>query len=88
MKKLDKLGRKIPEFDRSAANKKGAKTRKEKSGENIYSQIGAIGGRASARGHFGKLKEENPEELKRISDQAIRAKQTKQEEAVLREAAE
>lgn len=56
--RYDKLGRRIPEFDRSAANKQGAKTKKEKYGPDYHAGIGANGGRARKRGYFGKLKDE------------------------------
>lgn len=53
----DKLGRVIPNFDRSAANKKGAATKKEKDAD-FYPRIGANGGRARKRGYFGILKDQ------------------------------
>lgn len=65
MPRYDKLGRKIPEFDRSAAGKKGAQTRLKKD-PDFYSKIGYRGGKAHGRGYLGKLKEENPEELARV----------------------
>lgn len=66
----DKLGRRIPDFDRSAANKKAAKTQKEKYGPNHHARIGTSGGRARKRGYFGNLKDTDPEALKEISRRA------------------
>lgn len=68
--KRDKLGRRIPQFDRSAAGKKSAKTQKEKYGPDFHSRIGADGGRKRTRGYFGKLKAENPEALTKITKEA------------------
>lgn len=55
----DKLGRRIPEFDRSAANKKAAQTRKEKHGSTFNARIGALGGsaRTNSKG-FGAMDED------------------------------
>lgn len=73
--KLDKLGRRIPQFDRSAAGKKAMATLKEKNGEDYPSRIGAHGGHKRTRGHFGKLKDEGHEEkLKSISKEASDAR--------------
>jgi hypothetical protein len=69
MTRYDKLGRKIPEFDRSAANKKGAQTRLAKDPE-AFSKMGKSHRSKTGRGHFGKLKEEAPEALRRISTEA------------------
>lgn len=55
--RFDKLGRRIPQFDRSAAGAKGAKTQKEKYGNDFHTKHGAIGGRKRARGYFGTLKD-------------------------------
>lgn len=63
----DKLGRRIPEFDRSAAGKKAALTNKEKD-EHHYNKLGTVGGKRRTRGYFGKLKDEGRvEELKTLS---------------------
>lgn len=66
--KRDKLGRRIPVFDRKAAAKKAQKTREEKHGPNFNSRIGSMGARHRTRGYFGKLKDEGKtEELRNIS---------------------
>lgn len=76
MTRLDKLGRRIPEFDRSAANRKGAQTRKDKYGTNIHSRVGSMGARMRTRGYFGKLKAEGKEdELKKLSQRGVEARQ-------------
>ena len=76
MTRLDKLGRRIPEFDRSAANRKGAQTRKDKYGTDIHSRVGSMGARMRTRGYFGKLKDEGKdEELKKLSQKGIEARQ-------------
>ena len=67
MVRFDKLGRRIPEFDRSAAGRKSAQTQKEKYGNDFHARIGADGGRRRTAGHFGKLKNENPEALQELS---------------------
>ena len=78
MPKYDKLGRKIPEFDRSAANKKGAQTRKEKHGADIHSRIGRVGASLGTRGYFGKLKDDGKtEELKALSRKAVEERERK-----------
>lgn len=70
-KKFDKLGRKIPVFDRSAAAVKANKTSKEKYGPDHHKRIGAIGGSHSTRGYFGSLKDQGKtEELKTIAKNA------------------
>lgn len=75
MERLDKLGRKIPEFDRSAANKKGAQTKKENYGRDKHSRDGSMGGRVGTRGYFGKLKDEgDTKELKKLSEKGIAAR--------------
>jgi len=65
--RFDKLGRRIPAFDRSAAGKKAAATNKEKN-ENYYNELGAAGGKHRSRGYFGKLKDEGRiEELRQLA---------------------
>lgn len=65
--RLDKLGRRIPKFDRVAAGKKAAVINKEKD-EHHYSKLGSVGGRRTGRGHFGRLKDEGRiEELREVS---------------------
>lgn len=72
-KRFDKLGRRIPEFDRSAASKKGAITQKEKNGPDFHKRIGAAGGHARKRGHFGNLKDEGKtEELRALAKNGTR----------------
>lgn len=66
MQRTDKLGRKIPDFDRSAANKKGAQTRLAKD-PDTFSKMGKAHRKKTGRGYFGKLKEEDPEALRKIS---------------------
>lgn len=56
--RLDKLGRKIPTFDRSAAGKKANETMKELYGSDFQSRNGITGGSVRSRGYFGKLKDE------------------------------
>jgi len=63
----DKLGRRIPQFDRSAAGKKSAQTQKEKYGPDFHKRIGADGGRHRTRGYLGKLKAESPETLRQVT---------------------
>jgi len=76
MQKFDKLGRRIPEFDRSAAGKKGVETRKERYGADYQSRIAANGGRHRTRGYLGRLKDSgNTEELKSLSEKARRARE-------------
>lgn len=55
--RFDKLGRRIPQFDRSAAASKGAKTQKEKYGNDFHTKHGTAGGRKRTRGYFGTLKD-------------------------------
>lgn len=55
--RFDKLGRRIPQFDRSAAGAKGAQTQKEKHGNDFHARHGAAGGRKRTRGYFGTLKD-------------------------------
>lgn len=74
----DKLGRRIPDYDRSAANKRGNATKKEKYGNDYHARIGADGGRHRGRGYFGKLKDEGKtKELKTLSEQALKARKIK-----------
>ena len=77
----DKLGRRIPEFDRSAANKKAAATSKERRGDDFHSRIGADGGRNRSRGYFGILKDQGKtEELKNIAHRgAVKSNQIQAE---------
>lgn len=78
--KHDKLGRRIPQFDRSAAGKKSAKTQKEKYGPDYHSRIGTVGARKRTRGYFGKLKAEGKtEELSNIGKAGRKARATKEE---------
>ena len=81
MTRLDKLGRRIPEFDRSAANKKGADTRKDLYGTDAYSRIGSLGGRVRTRGYFGKLKDDgNTAELKKLSQKGVEVRRNHTDE--------
>lgn len=74
----DKLGRRIPDFDRSAASKKSAETAKEKYGSDFHARNGADGGKYRGRGYFGHLKDEGKtEELKALSHQAHEVKAAK-----------
>ena len=78
MQRVDSLGRKIPTFNRSAAGKKAAQTRKERYGSDIHARVGRLGGNSRTRGYFGKLKDEGKtDELKKISEEAIKAKKQK-----------
>lgn len=70
MERRDKLGRRIPVFDRSAANKKAAATRKKNEGLDVHSKQGSRGGKRHARGYFGYLKDTNPEALTELSRKA------------------
>lgn len=88
MTRYDKLGRRIPDFDRSKANKKGADTRREKDGADIFSVIGAKGGAKNTRGYLGKLKDEDPEKLKQISDKGNETQRTRKASNELRGAEE
>ena len=66
--RFDKLGRRIPDFDRSAASRKAAKTKKEKYGPDFYKRAGRVGGSRSKRGYFGRLKDEGKQaELQKIA---------------------
>lgn len=67
-KKLDKLGRRIPQFDRSAAVSKGNATKKEKYGTDVHARNGTIGGRSRGRGYFGTLADQGKtDELKALA---------------------
>lgn len=55
--KVDSLGRKIPVFDRKAAAKKAAATRKERHGSDELRNAGSRGGKHRTRGYFGHLKD-------------------------------
>ncbi len=57
-KQFDILGRRIPQYDRSAAGKRGAITRKEKYGDDFHKRIGSDGGSNRKRGYLGTLKDE------------------------------
>ena len=67
MNRFDKLGRRIPEFDRSAAARKGAKTKKEKYRPDKHSRDGSLGARMRTRGYFGQLKAEDPKKLTELA---------------------
>lgn len=66
----DKLGRIIPEFDRTKSGKKAAETAKERYGEDFHKRLAARGGSQKTRGYFGYLKEEDPEGLKELVKRA------------------
>lgn len=52
----------------SEGTKKGNLTKRRLYGDDYFKGIGAIGGRARKRGHFGRLKDEGRlDELKKIS---------------------
>lgn len=90
MTRYDKLGRVIPQYDRSTAAKKGAKTKLKKD-PNYFAKIGAKGGKTHGRGYLGKLKEEDPEKLASITSEAGKKRQaqrTSEGQAVLRETTE
>ena len=76
MTRYDKLGRRIPEFDRSAANKKGAETQRKRD-KDYFKKLAAKGGHASKGGYFKTLKETNPEALREISRKAVEARKAK-----------
>lgn len=76
----DSLGRKIPNYDRSAVNKRAAATVKETQGEDFHSRNGTDGGRARKRGYFGTLKDNGQtEKLKELSHQAVESRKAKAE---------
>lgn len=78
----DKLGRRIPDFDRSAAGKKSAKTQKEKYGDDYHKRIGTRGASMRTRGHFGKLKAEGKTaKIKAYSKEAVEARKAKKSES-------
>jgi len=68
--KRDKLGRRIPQFDRKAAAKKAQITREKNHGPDFNKRIGSMGARLGTRGYFGKLKDTDPQKLKEISKAA------------------
>lgn len=70
MERTDKLGRRIPTFDRSAAGRKAAATRKKNEGQNVFSKKTSRGGKKRTRGYFGYLKDTDPQKLKELSTQA------------------
>ena len=74
--KRDSLGRRIPEFDRSAANKKGVETQRRRD-KDYYKKFAKKGGHASKGGYFQKLKETDPEALREIGRKAAQAKRDK-----------
>lgn len=77
--RVDSLGRRIPTYDRSAAGKKSAATRRKRHG-NDHARAGAIGGSRRTRGYFGKLKDEGKEdELRAISKVAAEARKQARE---------
>lgn len=65
MLRRDSLGRLIPSFDRSAAAKKGARTRLAKN-PNAYSEMGKIS-RPTQPNTFERLKAEDPARLREIA---------------------
>lgn len=67
--KRDSLGRRIPTFNRSEAQKKVAQERK-KNDPDYYSRIGVIGGSRRVGGGFRILKAEDPEKFMEISRKA------------------
>lgn len=77
--RFDSLGRKIPNFDRSASGRKANKTRKERRGSNFDKKTGIMGGRKRTRGYFGQLKDQGKtDELKKISTAGAVASNTAQ----------
>lgn len=77
--RFDKLGRRIPHFDRSAAGRKASKTRKERHGPHFDKKTGSMGGRKRTRGYFGQLKDQGKtDELKKISTAGAAASNTAQ----------
>lgn len=76
MTRLDKLGRRIPEYDRSAARKKGAETQRKRD-KDYFKKLATKGGHASKGGYFKTLAETDPEALKAISRKAVEAKRAK-----------
>lgn len=72
--KRDKLGRRIPQFDRVAAGKKASVTSKEKYGADVHKRNGIIGARLGTPGYFGKLKAEGKTaELKKLASEGAKA---------------
>jgi hypothetical protein len=68
--KRDILGRRIPEFDREAANRKAQQTREERHGTDFNKRIAPSGGRHRGRGYFGYLRDTDPEKLRDITSAA------------------
>lgn len=80
--KRDILGRRIPQFDRSAAGKKAMETLKEKNGTDYPKRIGTNGGRKRTRGYFGRLKDEGKVDgLSAIAKNARQVRTAKDAEA-------
>lgn len=76
--RYDKLGRRIPEFDRSAAAKKGMKTKEKLYGVDHHKRMVTAGGRVRTRGYFGKLKDEGKtDELRKLSAKAVEEKRAR-----------
>lgn len=66
--KLDKLGRRIPQFDRSAVGRRNAKNMKEQYGPDYFSKLSRAADHSRNRGYFGKLKDEGRiEELRKVA---------------------
>jgi len=78
----DKIGRRIPQFDRSAAGKKAMETLKEKNGTDYPKRIGLNGARKRTRGYFGSLKDKGKtEELTTIAKKAREVRTAKEADA-------
>lgn len=71
--RYDRLGRRIPEYDRKAAAAKAQKTREERHGSDFNNRIAAAGGRKRTRGYFGHLADTNPKALREITSAAGKA---------------
>ena len=54
----DSLGRRIPDFDRTAAAKKAHQTKREKYGDDYQRRVTSDAGKRRTPGYFGKLKAE------------------------------
>lgn len=73
--KRDKLGRRIPEFDRSAAGKKAAKTLKEKHGEDHFRKLNSSADHSGNRGYLGSLKDAGEtEKLKEVTQKGVKSR--------------
>lgn len=72
--RFDRIGRRIPEYDRKAAGAKGKKTRDEKYGPNHMAAIAVSGGRRRGRGYLGYLRDTDPEKLKELAQKAGKAR--------------